>query len=95
VIRIEVAVSPRPCLGCAVELSVFFVRRFTHFFWGGAFATKTTACLWKAPAKRGVYASLPAALLPVDATHVAAVSSTPAAIPAKPPAVARPTGVWP
>jgi hypothetical protein len=40
-------------------------------------------------------ASLPAALLlPVDATHVAAVvPSTPAAISAKPPAAARPTGV--
>jgi hypothetical protein len=41
--------------------------------------------------KHGVCASLPAALLPVDATHVAAVPSTPAAISAKPPAVARPT----
>ena len=49
--------------------------------------------LSQAPTKRGVCASLPAALLPVDATHVAAVPSTPAAISAKPPAVARPTGV--
>jgi hypothetical protein len=55
------------------------------------------ACLSQAPAKHGVCASLPhvlpAALLPVDATHVAAVPSTPADISAKPPAVARPTGV--
>jgi hypothetical protein len=36
-------------------------------------------------ARRGVCASLPAAPLPVDATHVAAVPSTPAAISAKPP----------
>jgi hypothetical protein len=43
----------------------------------------------RGPTKRGVCASLPAALLPVDATHVAAVPSTPAAISAKPPAVAR------
>jgi hypothetical protein len=49
------------------------------------------ACLSQAPAKRGVCASLPAALLPVDTTHVAAVPITPAAISAKPPA--RPTGV--
>jgi hypothetical protein len=41
---------------------------------------KTRACLSQAPAKRGVCASVPAALLPVDATHVAAVPSTPAAI---------------
>jgi hypothetical protein len=54
---------------------------------------KPRACLSQAPTKRGVCASLPAALLPVDATHVAAVPSTPAAISAKPPAVARPTGV--
>jgi hypothetical protein len=54
---------------------------------------KTRACLSQAPTKRGVRASLQAALLPVDATHVATVPSTPAAISAKPPAVARPTGV--
>jgi hypothetical protein len=54
---------------------------------------KPRACLSQAPTKRGVCASVPAALLPVDATHVAAVPSTPAAISAKPPAVARPTGV--
>ena len=54
---------------------------------------KPRACLSQAPTKRGVCASLPAALLPVDATHVATVPSTPAAISAKPPAVARPTGV--
>jgi hypothetical protein len=56
---------------------------------------KTRACLSQAPTKRGVCASLLAALLPVDATHVAAVPLTPAAISAKPPAVARPTGVSP
>jgi hypothetical protein len=58
---------------------------------------KTRACLSQgAPTKRGVCASPPAALLPVDATPVAAVPSTPAAISAKPPAVARPaTGVCP
>jgi hypothetical protein len=38
------------------------------------------ACLSQAPTKRGVCASPPAALLPVDATHVAAVPSIPAAI---------------
>jgi hypothetical protein len=54
---------------------------------------KPRACLSQAPTKRGVCASLPAALLPVDATHVATVTSTPAAISAKPPAVARPPGV--
>jgi hypothetical protein len=43
------------------------------------------ACPSQVPTKRGVCASLPAALLPVDATHVAAVPSTPAAISAKPP----------
>ena len=72
------------------------------FFWEGlslqakqrsAPPKKPRACLSQAPTKRGVCASLPAALLPVDATHVAAVPSTPAAISAKPPAVARPTGV--
>jgi hypothetical protein len=60
---------------------------------------KTRACLSQAPTKRGVCASLPAALLPVDATHVAAVPShtscylrqaprqaPPPAISAKPPA---------
>jgi hypothetical protein len=53
---------------------------------------KPRACLSpQAPAKRGVCASLPAALLPVDATHVATVPSTQAAISTKPPAVARPT----
>jgi hypothetical protein len=52
---------------------------------------KTRAYLSQASTKRGVCASLPADLLPVDATHVAAVPSTPAAISAKPPAVARPT----
>ena len=35
-----------------------------------------------------------AALLPVDATHVAAVPSTPATA-VEPPAAASPTGVWP
>jgi hypothetical protein len=40
---------------------------------------KTWACLSQAPAKRGACTSLPAALLPVDANHVAAVPSrTPA-----------------
>ena len=72
------------------------------FFWEGlslqakqrsAPPKKPRACLSQAPTKRGVCASLPAALLPVDATHVATVPSTPAAISAKPPAVARPTGV--
>jgi hypothetical protein len=60
------------------------------------------ACLSQAPTKRGVCTSVPAAaLLPVDATHVAAVPSTPAAISAKPPAVAsrqthwRVTSNWP
>jgi hypothetical protein len=56
---------------------------------------KPRACLSQAPTKRGVCASLPAALLPVDATHVATAPGTPAAISAKPPAVAGPTGVTP
>jgi hypothetical protein len=76
------------------------------FFWGRGFhyrpssaarPPKTTGLPLAGPdhdqTKRGVCASLPAALLPVDATHVATVPSTPAAISAKPPAVARPTGV--
>jgi hypothetical protein len=72
------------------------------FFWEGlslqakqrsAPPKKPRACLSQAPTKRGVCASLPAALLPVDATHVAAVPITPAAISAKLPAVARSTGV--
>jgi hypothetical protein len=54
---------------------------------------KTRVYLPQAPTKRGVCASLPAALLPVGATHVATAPSTPADISAKPPAVARPTGV--
>jgi hypothetical protein len=67
----------------------------SFFFWEGlslqakqrsAPPIKPRACLSQAPAKRGVCASLPAALLPVDATHVATVPSTPAAISAKPPA---------
>jgi hypothetical protein len=44
---------------------------------------------------RTPYASLPAALLPVDATHVASVPLTPAAISAKPPTADRPTGTSP
>jgi hypothetical protein len=78
------------------------VAIITVFFWEGlspqakqrsAPPKKPRACLSQAPTKRGVCASLPAALLPVNATHVATVPSTPAAISAKPPAVARPTGV--
>jgi hypothetical protein len=42
--------------------------------------TKTRTCLSQAPTKGGACAALPAALLPVDATHVAAVPSTPAAV---------------
>jgi hypothetical protein len=63
--------------------------------------TKTPrACLSQAPTKRGVCASLSAALLPVDATHVAAVLSTPADISAKPPPPSpephwRVTSNWP
>jgi hypothetical protein len=38
------------------------------------------ACLSQAPTKRGVCTSLPATLLPVDATHVATAPNTPAAI---------------
>jgi hypothetical protein len=79
------------------------VNSLPFFFWEGlslqakqrsAPPQKPRACLSQAPTKRGVCTSLPAALLPVDATHVATlVPSTPAAISAKPPAVARPTGV--
>jgi hypothetical protein len=56
------------------------------FFWEGlslqakqrsAPPQKPRACFSQAPTKRGVCASLPAALLPVDATHVATVPSTP------------------
>jgi hypothetical protein len=60
------------------------------FFWEGlsqqakqrsAPPKEPRACLSQAPAKRGVCAFVPAALLPVDATHVAAVRITPAVIP--------------
>jgi hypothetical protein len=57
-------------------------------------ATWLSAC--RRRAKRpssGLYVRPAAALLPVDATHIAAVPSTLAAISANPPAVARPTGV--
>jgi hypothetical protein len=54
---------------------------------------KTRACLSQAPTKRGVCASLPAALLPVDTTHVAAVPITPTTAVEPPAAAASPTGV--
>jgi hypothetical protein len=55
---------------------------------------QTRTCLSQGPTKRGVCASLPAALLPVDATHVTAVPSTPATA-VEPPTVSSPTSVWP
>jgi hypothetical protein len=59
---------------------------FLLFFWEGlslqakqrsAPPQKPRACLSQAPTKRGVCASLPAALLPVGATHVATAREWP------------------
>jgi hypothetical protein len=83
--RVPIALCILPLNTCPWQPEIFPLSEGKYFL-GGAFSfyyrpssaapppqKNTQACLSQAPTKRGVCASLPAALLPVNATHVAAV----------------------
>jgi hypothetical protein len=100
--RALLALGLEGALGARGSQSRRFYRARKFFFGRGCCYKPSSAahpppkkrtCLSQAPAKRGVCPSLPAALLPVDATHVAAVPGTPATAVEPPTAAASPTGV--